>query len=151
MNRWEWLLEQRPRPIMEQLLDEVAGLLAKDLEGWPPKMDLLDPATGGSFAPLFRPEAQRPNARVYVEAFKLARWELARDLDAYDDYMRNQRYLEMGLGAADRLALLFLSRWLLEQALSLGEATEGRVNRAQLSECLSRAERTFLSRGRDNA
>ena len=52
--------------------------------------------------------------------------------------MRNKRYLEHGLAPTDRLALLFLNRWLVEQMLGLGEATEGRVNRRLDVQCLDR-------------
>jgi hypothetical protein len=100
----------------------------------------LDLDTGGSFAPLFTEASQRPAPAVYTEALRLARWELSHETDAYDDYMRNKRYLERGLAPEDRMPLLFLGRWLTEQMLGLGEATEGRVKRKHMRECLDRLE-----------
>jgi hypothetical protein len=139
-SRWDHLFDLKPVPLMDQLLEEVARLLAKDLEQWPPPVQELDLDVGGQFAPLVTGEVPRPGGPVYDEALKLARWELAREFDAYDEYMRNKRYLERGLAPTDRTPLLFLSRWLVEMLLGLGEATEGRVNRTRMQQCLDRLE-----------
>jgi hypothetical protein len=139
-SRWDHLFESKPIPLMDHLLEEVARLLAKDLERWPPPVEEIDLDTGGTFAPLFTEPRPPPSRPVYDEAMRLARWELAREFDAYDEYMRNKRYLERGLVPDDRLPLLFLSRWLVEQMLGLGEATEGRVTRALMRQCLDRLE-----------
>ena len=137
-NRWERILEQKPRPLAEHLLAEVASLLAKDLATWPPAVESLDPATGFKFAPLLAEGHARPSSKVFAEALKVAGWELTRELEPVDDYMRNRRYLEHGLAPDDKLALLFLSRLFVEKMLSLAEATEGRITRAQLVDCLHR-------------
>ncbi len=139
-SRWDYLFEAKPIPMMDHLLEEVAKLLAKDLSKWPPPVQEIDLDVGGTFAPLFLEATPRPSQGVYDEALRLSRWELARELDAYDDYMRNKRYLERGLAPTDRLALLFLNRWLVEQMLGLGEATEGRVKRPMMSQILDKLE-----------
>jgi hypothetical protein len=139
-SRWDHLFDLKPVPLMDQLLEEVARLLAKDLEKWPPPVQELDLDVGGQFAPLLTGEVPRPGPAVYDEALKLSRWELAREFEAYDEYMRNKRYLERGLAPTDRTPLLFLSRWLVEMLLGLGEATQGRVNRSRMQQCLDRLE-----------
>jgi hypothetical protein len=139
-SRWDYLFETKPVPLMEHFLEEVAKLLAKDLQQWPPPVQEIDLDVGGQFAPLFTEPPPRPVHAVYDEALRLSRWELARELDAYDDYMRNKRYLERGLAPTDRLSLLFLNRWLTDHMLGLGEATEGRVNRRLMLQCLERLE-----------
>lgn len=139
-SRWDHLFDLKPVTLLEQLLEEVARLLAKDLQQWPPPVQELDLDTGGAFAPLFTAPSRRPAPAVYTEALRLARWELTHETDAYDDYMRNKRYLERGLGPDDRTPLLFLGRWLTEQMAGLGEATEGRVKRKHMLECLDRLE-----------
>jgi hypothetical protein len=139
-SRWDYLLETKPIPILDQLLEEVAKLLTKDLSQWPPPVEELHLDTGGTFAPLFLEHPPRPSPAVYSEALRLSQWELAREFDAYDDYMRNKRYLERGLAPTDRLALLFLNRWLVEQMLGLGESTEGRVKRPQMRQLLDKVE-----------
>jgi hypothetical protein len=139
-SRWDYLFETRPVPLITHLLEEVAKLLARDLDRWPPPVQELDLELGRQFAPLLTGEVPRPAPVVLDEALRLSRWELAREFDAYDDYMRNKRYLERGLAPTDRTSLLFLNRWLVDQLLGLGEATEGRVNRKLMQQCLDRLE-----------
>ncbi|ATB27844.1 hypothetical protein [Melittangium boletus] len=139
-SRWDYLFETKPVPMMDHLLEEVAKLLAKDLQQWPPPVQEIDLDVGGQFAPLFTEPTPRPAEAVYDEALRLTRWELERELEAYDDYMRNKRYQARGLAPTDRLPLLLLNRWLVDQMLGLGEATEGRVNRRLMLKCLERLE-----------
>jgi hypothetical protein len=145
-SRWDFLLDHKPVPLVDHLITEVAKLLAKDLARWPPPIQELDEATGKPFEPLLAPDRPRPSPQVYAEALQLTRWELTRELDPYDDYMRNRRWMEKGLAPDDKLPLLFLNRWLVEQMLALGEATEGRVKRAQMLECLERVRQRLNER-----
>jgi hypothetical protein len=139
-NRWERLLEQKPIPVREHLLDEVARLLDKELKSWPLSIEELDTATGGRFAGFVTGESKRPPEEAFAEARRLTRWELDRATEAFDEYFRNRRYTDAGLTDAHRPALLFLSRWLLEQLLSVGEATQGRLKRADMARVLDRLE-----------
>ncbi|TSC32134.1 hypothetical protein [Corallococcus sp. Z5C101001] len=139
-SRWDHLFDLKPVALVDHLLEEVARLLARDLESWPPPVQDLDPATLGEFTPLFQEATRRPSPAVYMEALRLARWDLAREFDAFDDYVRNKRYLERGLAPEDRVPLLFLTRWLTEQMLGLGEATQGRIKRPRMQDCLDRLE-----------
>lgn len=147
-SRWERLLEQKPIPLLDHLVEEVAKLLAADLAGWPPPIQDLDPVAGARFAPLFEPDSVRPDDRAFDEAFRLTRWELEHDLEAYDDYMRHQRWMEHGLPAESRTVLLFLSRWLYEQLSGLAEATGNRVKRKHLAQILERAQGLLRARRR---
>jgi hypothetical protein len=139
-SKWERLLETKPIPLIDHLVEEAARLLAADLEQWPPPIQDLDPVAGARFAPLLEPGSPRPDDRAYEEAFRLTRWELEHDLDAYDDYMRNRRWLERGLPPESKGVLLFLSRWLYEQVTALAEVTENRVKRKHLAQLLERAQ-----------
>jgi hypothetical protein len=131
-SRWDRLLDQKPIALIDHLVEEAAKLIAADFQRWPLPVEEIELAAAKELAPLFLPDAPRPAREAYVEAVRLAGWDLAREHEAYDDYMRNRRYLEHGLSEADRARLLLLSRWLLEQLLSLTEATQGRVSRARL-------------------
>jgi len=139
-SKWERLLETKPIPLIEHLVEEAAKLLAADLETWPPPIQDLDPVAGARFAPLLEPGTPRPDDRAYEEAFRLTHWELEHDLEAYDDYMRHRRWMERGLPPEAKGVLLFLSRWLYEQVTALAEATENRVKRKQLAQLLERAQ-----------
>jgi len=140
-SRWDRLLDVKAISLAEHLVEEVSKLLAKDLARWPLPVLELDVETGRQFAPLLAPDSQRPDPPAFGEAFRLARWELEREIEAVDDYMRNRRWLERGLAPDDKQALLFISRWLVEQLLGLAEATEGRLSRPTLVEALNRTER----------
>ena len=139
-SKWDLVLEQRPRPIQEHLTEEIAGLFAKDLQTWPPPFEELDPALRA----LVEGRTEPPSPVLYAEAFRLAAFDLERDVEAVDDYYRNRRYLEAGLAPGDRGLLQLVSRFLVEQLLALGEATHGRFKRPQLLEVLARTRRRFF-------
>jgi hypothetical protein len=144
MGRWDHLFDLKSKPLTEHLLDEVAGLLSQELAEWPPTViEWTSDSDHQRFAPLFRPEAPRPGAMTFREAFRLARWEMQRDVFAIDAYMTETQWRSAGVSDAEFLALLFLHQWLVEQMLGLTEVTGGRIKRPQLEECLGRAERRF--------
>lgn len=122
--RWQAVLDQKPVPLRKHLLGEVARLLAGELSRWP-----LDPAIGA--------DTPRPPQVLFTEALELARLELTHEVEAFDDYFRNERYAERGLNRTDRAALLLVTRWLVEHLCDLGEHTAGRVTRAEMVECLA--------------
>ncbi|MFT3706833.1 MAG: hypothetical protein QM817_04120 [Archangium sp.] len=125
----------------------MSKLFAGDLEKWPPEIEAFDEATGQKLAELIAEAPLRPDPRLYVEAFALTRFDLGRELDAYDDYLRNHRWLASGLAAKDKAMLLFLSRFMSEQLLGLREATQNRLTRTHLLDVLGRTERHFFAKG----
>jgi hypothetical protein len=139
-NRWERILDQKPVPLQQHLLDEAARLLQDELGRWPLPVEEIDARTGGQLLALLGPDAPRPAPAVFPAALRLVRWELGREHEAYDDYMRNRRYQEVGIPEGERPALLLVSRWVLEQLLSLSEATGGRVDRRALLGVVERLE-----------
>jgi hypothetical protein len=144
-SRWERLLDQKPRPIADALVDEVARILAKELSRFPPEVESFESgAEEARFKPLFEPGAPRPSNDVFRVAFNLARMELRREIEAIDEMMRNRRYLPLAPSAYDYLAMIFLSRYLTEQMLSLSEAVQSRLPRATLARCLEETERILL-------
>jgi len=140
-DRWERILDQKPVALREHLLDEAAKLLLVELRQWPLPVEQIEEQTGARLAELFAPDAPRPSPAVLAAALKLARWDLDREHEAYDDFMRNRRYQEAGITDRERPVLLFVSRWVLEQLLSLSDATHGRVDRPDLLELVDRLER----------
>ena len=140
-DRWERILDQKPVPLVEHLLDEASRLLLADLGCWPLPVQEIDVRTGGGMAELLGPDAPPPSPAVYPAALRLVRWELGREHDAYDDYMRNRRYQQAGIPERERPLLLLVSRWVLEQLLALSEATGGRVNRQALLGLVDRLDR----------
>lgn len=146
-DRWERILDQKPVPLQQHLLDEAARLLLGELGHWPLPVEEIDAQTGKGLVDLLRTDAPRPSPAVLPAALRLVRWELGREHDAYDDYMRNRRYLDSGIAEGERPALLLVSRWVLEQLLSLSEATGGRVDRRALLGVVDRLERGVACAG----
>ncbi|HZJ53803.1 MAG TPA: hypothetical protein VFD38_06655 [Myxococcaceae bacterium] len=140
-NRWERILDQKPVPLEQHLLDEAARLLLGELAHWPLPVEEVDARTGAGMLELLGPDSPRPSAAVLPAALRLVRWELDREHQAYDDYMRNRRYQADGIPEGERPALLLVSRWVLEQLLSLSEATGSRVDRRALLGVVDRLER----------
>jgi hypothetical protein len=127
-SRWDHLLESKPIPVLDHLIAEVAKLFAESLKAWPLEVEDGDGAT----LTLLEAHPKRPGPIVFTEAFRLARWDLDREFDAFDDYIRNQRWLAVGLPNEAKPMLLFLSRYLTEQALGVNEATQGRIDRPRM-------------------
>jgi len=146
-SRWDRLLDTRPVALLDHLVDEAGRLLAVELRHWPLPVQELDARAGTGLGPLLEPGSQRPAETVFAEALRLVRWDLAREHDAYDDYVRNRRFLERGLAEADKPALLFISRWVLEQLFALSDATDGRVNRGAMARVLDGIERNLSTPG----
>lgn len=144
-SKWDLVLGKRPVPILEHLIAEVARLFAADLSAWPPRVEDFDEATGAHVRALLEASPKRPDARLYREAFRLTQLDLSREVEALDDYWRNQRWLEAGLMASDKGMLQFLSRFMAEQLLALGEATDGRINRSRMLDILDRTRTTFFA------
>ena len=142
MGRWDHLYELKPVPLSEALVEEAARLLAQDLALWPPAVESwTSEQDAARFGPLLAAGAPRPEAGVWAAAFRLARLELMREFEQIDEFMRSEGWrAHFGPGAGlDQM--IFLSRYLTEHMLSLAEATEGRIKRAQLVDLLLRAER----------
>ena len=147
-DRWERVLEQKPISLQEHLLDEAAKLLLVELRQWPLPIQEVDAQTGAGIAELVAPDAPRPSPAVLAVALKLTRWDLEREHDAYDDFMRNRRYQEAGITDRERPVLLLVSRWVLEQLSALSDATEGRIDRQALLRLVDRLE-SGLARSAD--
>lgn len=143
-SKWDLVLEQKPIPLLAHLMEEVAKLFATDLAAWPPHIEDFDLTIGAKLADLLKESPLAPDPKLYREAFVLTRFDLGRNLEAFDDYLRNQRWMETGLAAKDKAMMLFLSRFMAEQLLGLAEATEGRLKRPQLLDVLDRTERLFF-------
>lgn len=143
-QRWDYLYDLRPVPLASHLVAEAAKLIADRLIGWPPPIEgWSSEREQRRFEALVGPGSARPDDAILREAFLLARWELLNDVERVDDYMRNERWrAHMARDGLD--ALVFLSRYLTEELLSLSEATEGRIRRRQLIECLDAVERHVL-------
>jgi hypothetical protein len=147
-SKWERILEleAKPKTLEDQLVDEAAKLLAQELSGpFPPETGgFANDVDAARFAPLFEEPRTRPAEGVFRAAFHLARLELAREFEELDLYLKQQRHLPLAPGERDRLAMLFLARWLTEQLFELKEQLQTQLSRKRLLELLERAELRLL-------
>lgn len=141
-SRWDFLYDVKAVPLAEHFVEEASKIVAKELATWPLLVEAWNSAQDAArFGPLLVPGAAPPDASEWRESFKLARLELMREFEQIDDYMRNERWRQATEPVRGVDLLLFLSRYLTEQMLAIGEATEGRIKRAQLVDLLLRTER----------
>jgi hypothetical protein len=145
-SRWDYLYDLKPVPLEEHLLSEAARDLAERLLAWPPEiLEWSSASDCQRFGHLVAPGSPRPSALVFREAFRLARWELAREYEEIDSYMRREAWAEV-IPRDGYDALVFLYKYLTEEMLALSDATEGRIGRKALSSCLSETERRMAER-----
>jgi hypothetical protein len=139
-SKWDLVLEQKPVAMEDHLLTECAALFAKELSQWPPGIE----SESHALTAMLQLDQKAPSPLLMREAFRLARWDLDRDLNAYDDYMRNRRFLEQGLAMGDKPMLMFFSRFIEEQLLALAEHTNGRMGRPALLRVLDLTQAAVL-------
>jgi hypothetical protein len=143
MGRWDRFYEARSITPEELLAQEVVKTLLSDLSGWPPPVAAWnDEKLHERFASVLAPGSPRPSNGVFRAAFQLARWELERDYEAIDEFYRNDRAASLASDARERLALIFLHRWLTDSCLEIIEASQ--LKRPRLGECLRRIEIALL-------
>lgn len=146
MPAWWERLDIRRVTILDQLMTEAAKLLFEELGTWPPAVEEVAVDRGGrpgEFSEILAPGSPVPPRAAFVEGIRLARWDLQREFDAFDEYVRNRRWSEAGLDDANKPQILFLASYLTESLLALKEATGGRVKRDDLATALDRLQKRF--------
>lgn len=118
-NPYEWLYERESQPLKDYVLDEVTKRLAAAVEEYPPLIEEWEREDWRlRFAPLLAKASGPPDTRIVRCALKLFRWELQRDYDAIDGYMRGAHHSEYGLGPEELETAIFLWQYWLEETLS---------------------------------
>ena len=144
MSRWDrWEQAIRRTTLADQLMSEVAKVLWEDLGHWPPPIEEVEAAGQRQYAELLSPGSPVPPRAAYTEGIRLAGWDLQREFEAFDDYVRNRRWTEAGLSDTDKTAILFLASYMTESLLQLMDATAGRVKRKDLLVALERLKKRY--------
>jgi len=139
MNPYEWLYATESQPLKEYVLDEVAKHLAKAVEHFPPAIEEWEnDELRLRFEAIVARGIRRPALDVVRVGLKLYRWELERDLEAIDRYVRGERGAELGLADEDVELALFLYRFWMDQTLAFKEYAG---NKFRWSELLGLADR----------
>jgi len=141
-RRWDHLYDVRRQPVKEVILERFAEELAGRLAAWPPAdvewvTDDLRRRWGAGL------EAA-PRGEVLRLALELARHDLLREHEAFDEAMRN-RAPAACQGPADEAALQLLVLYVTEECLALKEWAEGaRLARADLAAAVDAVERRLF-------
>jgi hypothetical protein len=141
-RRWDYLYDRQKQPVKDFILERFAEQLAGDLSAWPPAF-----VEWGSEEERERHAAalaERPRDEVLRFALELARLDLAREYEAYEAAMVNERprrWLTPEEDAAGQLLVLLLT----EQCLELKEhASAAHLTRGDLAGALDRVERRLF-------
>ena len=136
-SRWD-RLDIRRVTLMDQLMTEASKILWDQLGTWPPPFELerADATVPAADSPV-------PPTAAFVAGIRLARWDLQREFEAFDDWIRNRRWTEVGLDDRHKPSILFLASWLTESMLALQDATQGRAKRPDLVLALDRLQKKF--------
>ena len=141
-RRWDHLYDLRRQPVKEVILERFADELAARVRAWPPADvewvtdDLRRRWAAGLEGP--------PAEGVLRLALELARLDLGREQEAFDEAMRNRARATCG-GPAGEAALQLLVLYLTEECLALKEWAEGaRLTRADLARAIDLVERRLF-------
>ena len=139
MGRWDRFHEARRQAVGDWLADEVVKTLVADLRGWPPPIYVWnDLDARAKYAEALTPGCPRPPLPLWRDAFRLARWELEREYEAIDHYVRNDHGARVAADARERQCLQLLHAWLTDSCLEILEASI--LKRPALVDCLSQVE-----------
>jgi hypothetical protein len=141
-RRFDHLYDLQSRPVKEVVLERFAGELAERLSAWPPPDvewvtdDLRRRWEAGL--------AGRPRDEVLRLALELARLDLVREHEAFDERMRNTAPRAC-TNPGDEAALHLVVLYVTEECLALKEWAEGaRLTRADLARAVELAERRIF-------
>jgi len=139
-NRWEWLEGVRAQTPLEWVVGQTAQILLRELSGWPPQVDWVDPRAQERYRELYTAGARPPSRAALQQAILRAGWELGHDEEALEHYRRNRLLEQVCPLPYDRLASELIETYLTEALLELIERTENRVKRRDAIACLARLQ-----------
>lgn len=141
-RRWDFLYDRQKQPVRDVIVARFAEELARELGSWPPPFadwvteDLRRRWAAGLEA--------RPTDAVLRLALELARLDLSREHESFEERMRNGAPLACR-DDRERACLQLLVFFVTEQCLSLKEWAEGaRLTRTDLARAVELAERQLF-------
>jgi hypothetical protein len=141
-RRWDYLYDRQKQPVREVIVEKFAEHLAEELRQWPPPF--VEWVTDELRARYAAGVAERPRDDVLRFALELARLDLAREYEAYEERIVNEkarRWLTPAEEASGHLLVLLLT----EQCHELKEHAEGaKLTRADLVRALDLLERRLF-------
>jgi hypothetical protein len=144
MGRWDYLVDRKPQPLKDYVLDQVAERLARDLTAWPPAIEeWLDEPTREKFrAAVERPSA--PGLDTLRVGCEMARRELLRDYDLIDAFWRGGRQRDLLPDELEERTAHFVTRFLVDAALGFQDLAQDKFNRRELVALIEKVEDRLL-------
>ena len=143
-GRWDFLAEQKPQPLEEFVLDQVADRLAAELRDFPRTQ--LEWEDAGELS-RFREVLERPGKpplETWQVALALSRLELLHEVEAIDRFWQSPQARALLPVALEERTAIFLVRWITESALSFQEFARGKFKRRALVALVERLEERML-------
>ncbi len=146
-NPYEWIYETESQPLKEYVLDVVAKQLAIAAEQFPPRVEEWErPDLQARFAPLLEKTFGRPRLGVLRVSLKLYRWELEREVEAIDQFMRNNGWEDESLDPTEVETAIFLWHYWVDQTLAFKEYAGNKFKHAELIGLADRIEVQLIHR-----
>ena len=144
MGRWDYLVERKPQPLKEYVLDQVAERLARDLIAWPPAIDewLDEPLRQRFRAAIERPSA--PAVDTLRVGCEVARRELLREYDLIDGFWRSGSHRPLLPDELEEATAHFVTRFLVDAALGFQELAQDKFDRRDLVALVEKVEDRLL-------
>lgn len=144
VNRWERILDQKPRDLADYVLDQIADALAKDVREFPPPgIEWIDGAMRERYAQVLARQS-KPPLETYRVACELARQEMLREYELIDSFCRSQRFHELLPDALEEQTAHFLTRYFVDSALAFQEHAQDKFKRRDLLTLVEKIEDRLL-------
>jgi hypothetical protein len=143
-SRWDHILDKKPQELRDYVLDQVADQLAKDIREFPPPIEeWLDDALKARYAKVLA-RLGRPELETMRVACELAREEMLREYESIDRFCRSPEYRRLLPNELEEQTAHFLTRYLVDSALTFQEHAQGKFRRADLVVLMEKVEDRLL-------
>jgi hypothetical protein len=144
MNRWERILDQKPRDLADYVLDQIADALAKDVREFPPPgIEWVDETIRGRYAQVLA-RGSKPPLDTYRVACELARQEMLREYERIDAFCASPRFHALLPDRLEEQTAHFLTRYFVDSALAFQEHAQGKFKRRDLVTLVEKIEDRLL-------
>ena len=144
MGRWDHILDQKPKELRDYVLDKVAEHLVEDVRNFPPRIEeWLDEALHARYASVLS-RVSRPELDTYRVACELAREEMLREYELIDRFCRSEEYRRLLPGELEQQTAHFITRYLVDSALTFQEYGKGKFTRRDLVSLMEKVEDRLL-------
>ena len=142
--RWDHILDHKPQELRDYVLDQVADQLARDVREFPPPIEeWLDAALQARYARVLS-RLGRPELETMRVACELARQEMLREYELIDRFCRSPEFKRLLPNELEEQTAHFITRYLVDSALTFQERTQGKFRRAELVTLMEKIEDRLL-------